>query len=296
MTYYKNLTFICYLFIIKVIIDNGEEFMVYYQAVMDEDEVFETSKNLYIVNCGYDIWGPQDACRMKRVRPDFYLLTIIKGKGIFRFQGNKYTLESGSTFLYFPNEQQDWTFRKSEDSCVYWVHFIGDEAYQLLQRLQLFSGLITRNTPNCVIDFYTDIFNEFKVRNAYYEDMANGLLIRLLTFLARSFKDTKHDDIFINVIDSIIKNPLLTNDECAEICHFSTTHFIRLFKEKYKITPLKYKQSILISKAKDLLANTTLSVTEISIMLGFENNPLYFNKLFKTLTKMTPVEFRKLQG
>lgn len=267
--------------------------MVCYQSTMDEDEQFETDKNLYIVNCGYDNWGPQDGCRMKRVRPDFYLLTIISGKGFFKCRGKKYVLEAGSTFLYFPNEPQDWHFRQSDKSCVYWVHFIGEEAYELMNRLQLSSGLITRNTPHRVIEFYTDIFNEFKVRSPYYEDMANGFLIRLLVFLARNSKNTQNDDIFINVIDAIMENPLLTNDECAEICHFSTTHFIRLFKKKYNITPLKYKQSILLSKAKDLLLNTTLSITEISQMLGFDNNSLYFNKLFKTLTNMTPMQFRE---
>lgn len=269
--------------------------MVCYQAVMDEDEDFEVGKNLRVVNCGYDAWGGQDVSRMKRVRPDFYLVTIIKGKGFYKTQNKRYTLDEGSSFLYFPNEQQDYYFRRSEKTCVYWVHFIGEEAYELMRRLQISSGLITRNTPHRVIDFYTDMFNEFKVRNPYYEDMANGLLIRLLTFLARSSKNMQHDDIFINVIDAIMKNPLLTNDECAEICHFSTTHFIRLFKKKYHMTPLKYKQSILLSKAKDLLINTTLSITEISQMLGFDDNPLYFNKLFKALTKMTPVQFRESQ-
>ena len=70
---------------------------------------------------------------------------------------------------------------------------------------------------------------------------------------------------------------------------------LRLFKKKYHMTPLKYKQSILLSKAKDLLINTTLSITEISQMLGFDDNPLYFNKLFKSLTRMTPVQFRESQ-
>lgn len=48
----------------------------------------------------------------------------------------------------------------------------------------------------------------------------------------------------------------------------------------------------LIEQAKDLLATTTLSVSEIAYQLGFEY-PQSFNKLFKNRTSQTPVAFRR---
>jgi AraC family transcriptional regulator, transcriptional activator of pobA len=47
----------------------------------------------------------------------------------------------------------------------------------------------------------------------------------------------------------------------------------------------------LIEKAKETLSTTSLSVSEIAYQLGFEH-PQSFSKLFKSKTKLTPVEFR----
>jgi len=48
----------------------------------------------------------------------------------------------------------------------------------------------------------------------------------------------------------------------------------------------------LIEKAKEKLSTTTLSVSEIAYALGFEH-PQSFSKLFKTKTKLSPLEFRQ---
>jgi AraC family transcriptional activator of pobA len=48
----------------------------------------------------------------------------------------------------------------------------------------------------------------------------------------------------------------------------------------------------LIDKAKELLSTTNRSVAEIAYQLGFEH-PQSFNKLFKSKTKVSPMEFRQ---
>jgi len=48
----------------------------------------------------------------------------------------------------------------------------------------------------------------------------------------------------------------------------------------------------LIEKAKEKLSTTNLSVSEIAYELGFEH-PQSFSKLFKTKTKVSPLEFRQ---
>jgi AraC family transcriptional activator of pobA len=48
----------------------------------------------------------------------------------------------------------------------------------------------------------------------------------------------------------------------------------------------------LIEKAKEILSTTNLSIAEVAYQLGFEH-PQSFNKLFKSKTKVSPVEFRQ---
>lgn len=61
------------------------------------------------------------------------------------------------------------------------------------------------------------------------------------------------------------------------------------------LTGLSAQQQIhhhLIEKAKDILSNTTLTISEIAYELGFEHSQS-FNKLFRQKTNMTPLEFRQ---
>ena len=61
------------------------------------------------------------------------------------------------------------------------------------------------------------------------------------------------------------------------------------------ITGLNTQQHIhekLIEKAKDILATTDLSVSEIAFSLGFEHRQS-FNKLFKNKTRLSPLAFRR---
>ncbi|MBO9611456.1 MAG: helix-turn-helix transcriptional regulator [Dyadobacter sp.] len=53
----------------------------------------------------------------------------------------------------------------------------------------------------------------------------------------------------------------------------------------------QYIQGILIDKAKQRLAATNTSVSEIAYELGFEH-PQSFSKLFKTKTSQSPLAFR----
>lgn len=53
----------------------------------------------------------------------------------------------------------------------------------------------------------------------------------------------------------------------------------------------QYIHDKLIEKAKDALCSTNLSVSEIAYMLGFEHAQS-FNRLFKSRTSRTPLEFR----
>ena len=54
----------------------------------------------------------------------------------------------------------------------------------------------------------------------------------------------------------------------------------------------QFIHSKLIDKAKEKLSTTSLSVSEVAFELGFEHSQS-FSKLFKTKTKLSPLEFRR---
>lgn len=79
----------------------------------------------------------------------------------------------------------------------------------------------------------------------------------------------------------------------AALCHLSETHFRRLFTAAYGVSPLRYRNELLVARGKELLAEGTLSVKEVAFALGF-SDPGYFSRLFHRIAGIPPEDYRKM--
>ena len=80
------------------------------------------------------------------------------------------------------------------------------------------------------------------------------------------------------------------NDVASEF--FITPNYLyRRFKEKKNKSVMQYLEEIRMKKAKELLKNTTLSVTEVAARTGYGDSN-YFSRIFKKTCGKTPREFR----
>ncbi|NHN34007.1 response regulator transcription factor [Paenibacillus agricola] len=81
----------------------------------------------------------------------------------------------------------------------------------------------------------------------------------------------------------------------AEMSHMSVSHFSMLFKKTTGQTCLNYLNLVRIRKAKELLQEPDLKIYEIADMIGY-SSLAYFNRIFKQIVTLTPVEYRKRLG
>lgn len=77
----------------------------------------------------------------------------------------------------------------------------------------------------------------------------------------------------------------------ADQLRFSPKYLSDLLKTHTGLNAKQHIQNRLIEKAKEILTTTSLSVSEIAFMLGFEY-PQSLNKLFKNKTNVSPLEYR----
>lgn len=80
--------------------------------------------------------------------------------------------------------------------------------------------------------------------------------------------------------------------QVARAVNTSSYHFCRTFKKATGLNFTEYLSRVRIGKAKNLLLNPNLRVTEVAYGVGFQSLP-HFNKVFKTVTGMSPTSFRK---
>lgn len=79
----------------------------------------------------------------------------------------------------------------------------------------------------------------------------------------------------------------------GEQFHLSEKYISRYFKEHFHITLSQYINHLRMEHARQLLQETTLSVTEVAMRSGYENVS-YFIRSFKKMYGMSPLKYRKL--
>lgn len=84
----------------------------------------------------------------------------------------------------------------------------------------------------------------------------------------------------------------VTIEELSNNFFLSKSYLSSLFKKATGSGVVEYLQHIRIERACELLTNTTLSITEISIQVGYTDYR-FFNKSFKKITGVTAHEYRK---
>lgn len=92
--------------------------------------------------------------------------------------------------------------------------------------------------------------------------------------------------------DALLSEGLPTVRYFADALNMSSKYLSSLLKQLTGQTMQQIIHEKLIEKAKEKLSTTRMSVSEIAYQLGFEH-PQSFNKLFKSKTNQSPLDFRQ---
>jgi two-component system response regulator YesN len=109
--------------------------------------------------------------------------------------------------------------------------------------------------------------------------------------------DVRHKDIIFKAVDYIKRNYMkrITLEEVARSVYLNPSYFSKIFKNEMKCTFISYINKIRINAAKNLLLDIAIPLTEVSCLVGFEDQS-YFTKVFKKAIGATPGKFRESRG
>lgn len=164
-------------------------------------------------------------------------------------------------------------------------------------RLQLSPGGLVEATRMILL-----LEDELSARSTGFEVMATTTLLQLITFLSRSYSQSRspQSKSLLRVAEAIAHLELhyaepLTLEQLTEISGMSRRNFIRTFESAMNCPPIKYLIRLRIKNACRLLQNSRRSITEIAMAVGFSDSN-YFSRQFRLHTKMSPTDFRNQIG
>jgi AraC-like DNA-binding protein len=154
----------------------------------------------------------------------------------------------------------------------------------ILQNIELESQNSIDQFSQDVMVSYLDLFLNYT--NRFYnrqfltrKNASNDLLVKFDTLLNEYFAD------------KITELGLPSVHYISQELNVSAHYLSDLLRSLTGQSTQQHIHEKLIEKAKEKLATTSLSVSEIAFQLGFEHSQS-FSKLFKTKVEMSPLEFR----
>lgn len=150
-------------------------------------------------------------------------------------------------------------------------------------------------------DLRDELLAEAPGRDSYVGAIVDQLTIHILREHAVFRTDAALELSRVGLVDRRIRRAIelmhahlerdLPLEELAAAAYLSSFHFARLFKKLTGTSPHAYLAAIRMAEAERLLADTDLSITEISQRVGY-GSPSHFAKAFRAATGLSPRAFR----
>jgi AraC-like DNA-binding protein len=226
-------------------------------------------------------------------RHDFYhLVVVLNGGGWHEIDFHRHAVQPHQVFFMKPGQVHSWKINKSSKGYI--IEF-GSDATDLRFLSEMPDRL---RLSNRVADLVKFMLDEYERQATDFEALLRHYLAVLLIELARGSAGKKKS--------THGSDPLL--DRFLELIEeqFRKEHRVEFYAQRLKTTPKALTmrasralgqsaraviQNRCLLEVQRLLAYSNLTIAEIGYELGFED-PNYFSRFFRTLSKSTPGDFR----
>lgn len=232
--------------------------------------------------------------------PYWELTYVDKGILSTTVDGVEYELKQGDLIFYAPLQFHTQSTLDKSSSSYLTINFKMDFNHNELLCNKVFN--VKRESYNAV----KNLIEELSSDDIYSSDLALCYLKQLIIQTLRlensssQSKPTTHmqqayeNELLKDIIEFIhdnIEERMSVDMLCSNFC-ISTSMLHSLFKKNMNNTVKNYINELKLDRSKELIKNSSYSISDISDMLGFSSIH-YFSKKFKAAYGISPTEYSK---
>ncbi len=257
----------------------------------------EPASTLYCTLAG--ITYPNPEYTISRTPCDTYVFEyVISGKGYIEYNEALEEVKTGDFYCIKKGCNLTCTADKNDPCEKIWINIDGDIVSKIYDFFALDPVYITKsNVFNHFIAIHDKLsgISEVNKADTYAEIMSHILTILVCATKKKLFPSNSGinslEERIRSYIDANIYNEI-SLEMIAEQFSVTRMHVIRIFKQKYGVTPIQYMLDKKISIAKSLLRDTVMPIKEISELLRYSNTQ-HFSGSFKKSVGCTPNQYRQ---
>lgn len=235
---------------------------------------------------------------------EFYRLWYIRdGEGGLKIKEQSYELKPGRLLLLPPGSQQLFGPLEGQAVSVYWCNFrapIGDT--DLFDILNLKSSITLSEQEQKLIEtLFRQLIDAYQSTALTRGLRMRAALFEIVAFFLDScgFNEEKFLEIEpITKIDHVIEyieehiSEQISVEELARLVFLHPNYFIGYFKNIVGYAPTQYINIRKLERAKTLLENADIQISEVAHQVGLQNH--YLSRIFKQHTGLTPKRYRQI--
>ena len=237
-----------------------------------------------------------------RTLDEYQLVYITEGEGFFESKSiSRQRVKAGTVIFLFPGEWHNYAPDKHNGWSEYWIGFRGAMVDKIVSA-NFFSpkeALVPIGLSNSLIALYRDAFHLAERESIGCQQLISGLVVHMLGHIL--YKNRNHREgksraeEVINDARQLMReraHHTLRAEDVANHLGVGYSWFRQTFKRITGVSPVHYMNSLLSSRAKELLVTENCSIAEVAYMLGFENAG-QFATAFRKIEGQTPRQFRE---
>ncbi|MBQ4268621.1 MAG: AraC family transcriptional regulator [Clostridia bacterium] len=288
-------------------------------------EIFKTTHDFSLINAFFHTHEPYYSFPIPEHAHTFYEINVItEGVGKQTFQDKTFDVKKGDVFVLTPYIKHSYT---TEDDSFSIFHILinpaflqryHDELHSLPGYSLLFETISRVITPKqemflhlseeqmaYLLPEFNELVREQKSPYEGNEIQKIAKTFSVISYLSEAlFNATKHKAAtpelrtepisILYTIEYIQTNfsQKIYSKDLAQMANMSHATYQRMFKKLCKCSPQEFIENYRLEKARELLLNASLSVTDIALLCGFFDSS-HFSRVFKKHYKELPSNYRK---
>ena len=235
-------------------------------------------------------------CEYPRGRGSYGLVYALDGQAEYRFLGGERVLLSKGD-LFFISPDASYSIVTPREFHHYTVNFDIHGASSSAEMLDMPYCLLGAEHTAQLEGGLGRLVALWRAKRIGYEMQCVSLLYEILALFYLQYvgqTNEKNDERLLRArghIEQHFAEPISLRD-LAYLCNMSVTNFRREWKKRYLESPIKYRDTVRMYYAKELLRSGYYSVADVAQKCGFEDVS-YFVRSFGQKVGMTPNQFKK---